>query len=143
MIDKTRMADLLILHEGVRRFPYVDTVGKLTIGVGFNLDDVGLYPEEIDFILHNRIDKMEQQLLHRLPEYRGLCVVRKMVMIDMAFNLGVAGLRSFRKMRAALDLRDYKLAATEMLDSKWATQVGGRATRLAQMMRSGEWPEDF
>lgn len=141
MIDENKMAELLRLHEGVSRFPYEDTVGKWTIGVGFNLDDVGLYPEEIEFILHNRLDKLQVRLMHAIPEFRHLSVVRKMVLIDMGYNLGIPRLKGFKKMLAALALKDYTLAAGEMLDSKWARQVKGRATRLASMMRTGEWPD--
>lgn len=141
MIDIERMADLLELHEGNKRFPYKDTVGKWTIGIGFNLDDVGLYPEEIDFILRNRIEKVDTKLRSVLPEYQGLGSVRQMVLVDMVFNLGLSRFLKFRKMVAALALRDYTLASREMLDSKWARQVGGRATRLSGMMRTGEWPD--
>lgn len=138
-IDK--MASLLELHEGVRHYPYQCTSGKWTIGVGINLE-AGLYPEEIDFLLKNRITKLDQQLRDRLFQYREMSVVRQMVLVDMAFNLGVAGLMGFRKMRAALALNDYTLAAAEMLDSKWARQVGRRAERLAEMMRTNEWFAD-
>ena len=140
MIDKARMVELLTRHEGIRRFPYKDSVGKLTIGIGFNLDDTGLFPEEMTFILENRIDKLVQACTAVVPGYRALCQVRQMVVVDMAYNLGLDGLLKFRKMMAALVAKDYEEAAFQMLDSKWADQVGGRATRLSDMMRSGEWP---
>lgn len=137
-----RAADLLELHEGNERFPYRCTAGKLTIGIGFNLDDVGLYPEEIEFILRNRIRRTEAKLQRVVPAYRNLSMVRKIVLVDMAYNLGTSRFLKFEKMLAALELRDYKLAAAEMLDSKWARKdVGARAVRLAEMMRTGEWPE--
>lgn len=142
MIDIERAADLLELHEGNERFPYRCTAGKLTIGIGFNLDDVGLYPEEIEFILRNRIRRTEAKLQRVVPAYRGLSMVRKIVLVDMAYNLGTPRFLKFEKMLAALELRDYTLAAAEMLDSKWARKdVGARAVRLAEMMRTGEWPE--
>ena len=142
MIDIERAADLLELHEGNERFPYRCTAGKLTIGIGFNLDDTGLYPEEIEFILRNRIRRTEAKLQRVVPAYRHLSMVRKIVLVDMAYNLGTSRFLKFEKMLAALELRDYKLAAAEMLDSKWARKdVGARAVRLAEMMRTGEWPE--
>ena len=135
-----KASGLIELHEGRRRLPYRDTVGKLTIGIGFNLDDVGLYDEEIDFILRNRINRVDLELRTAFKEtYTNLNTVRKVALIDMAYNLGIIGIAKFHKMWQALEAQDYRLAATNMLDSKWATQVKGRATRLAQMMRTGEW----
>lgn len=143
MIDPQKMALLLERHEGRRQFPYRDSVGKLTIGVGFNLDDVGLHPEEIDFILSNRIELVRTRLLQVLPEYRDMSAIRRMVLIDMVFNLGLTRFLKFKRMLAAIALHDYNLAAEEMLDSKWATQVGGRARRLAEMMREDTWPTEL
>lgn len=131
---------LLEVHEGRRRYPYLDTVGKLTIGVGFNLDDEGLYEEEIDFILDNRIAKAVEEAERGLPEFKDLSAIRKVVVLDMLFNLGLPRLRGFKRMWAAISRKDYDEAAVEMLDSKWHRQVGQRAKRLAQMMRTDEWP---
>lgn len=141
--SKEKAKELLELHEGRRRYPYKDTVGKLTIGVGFNLDDEGLYDEEIDFILDNRLNKVYEEAQAAFPDFRTLNNARKTVIVDMLFNLGLVRLKGFKKMWAAVGMRDFKGAATEMLDSKWATQVGPRATRLAEMMRTGEWPENL
>jgi lysozyme len=134
-----KMADLLERHEGRRRFAYKDSVGKLTIGIGFNIDDEGLYPEEMDWILRNRIQKIYNQLLYKIPEFRDLSCVRQMVLVDMTYNMGLPRLMGFKKTLTAIAVGDYLTAAREMLDSKWATQVGGRAIRLARMMRTGEW----
>jgi lysozyme len=143
-INERKLTALLTLHEGNERFPYECTAGKLTIGVGFNLEDVGLYPEEIDFILKRRLGLLYTQLRSELSFFRHLSAVRQMVLIDMAYNLGVSGLLGFGNTMAALHLRDYKLAAKEMLDSKWARiDVGYRAVRLANMMRTDEWPSDL
>lgn len=132
---------LLTLHEGVRRFPYRDTVGKLTIGVGFNLDDVGLYPEEIDFILQNRIERTEEEVERIFPWYNELDDVRKAVIVDMAYNMGMATLQQFKRTLGSVRDGEYVRAAAQMLQSKWARQVKGRAVRLSIMMETGEWPE--
>ena len=142
MIDTEKAARILEQHEGNRRYAYTDSVGKLTIGIGFNLDDVGLYPEESQWILRNRISKIDTKLINILPEYRGLNAVRRIVLVDMMYNLGQRRFFGFKKMLAALQVRDYAEAAKEMLDSKWARQVGGRSTRLARIMETGEWYED-
>jgi lysozyme len=127
----------LILHEGTSAKPYRCTAGKLTIGVGRNLDDVGLRPDEIRYLLHNDIKDVRASLDKRLPWWRGLSPVRQKVLEDMCFNLGIDGLCGFKNTLAAIQGGDYERAAAGMLASKWASQVGGRAIRLAQMMRTG------
>jgi lysozyme len=125
--------------EGVRQFPYVDTVGKTTIGVGRNLTDVGLSDAEIDFLLSNDIQKVLNQLQARLPYFEALDPARQGVLINMAFNLGFAGLEGFPRMLSAFAQGDWERAASEMLESRWATQVGARAERLAEQTRTGQW----
>ena len=124
-------------HEGLRLKPYLDTVGKLTVGYGRNLEDVGISRDEADFMLDNDIDQVERQL-ETVDEYRDLDPVRQTVIANMAFNLGFAGLMGFKNMRSAIDRRDWDRAADEMLNSKWARQVGVRAVELSEIMRTGE-----
>tara|TARA_B100002003_G_scaffold189273_1_gene178037 strand:- start:3702 stop:4124 length:423 start_codon:yes stop_codon:yes gene_type:complete len=124
-------------HEGLRLKPYLDTVGKLTVGYGRNLEDVGISRDEADFMLDNDIDQVERQL-ETVDEYRDLDPVRQTVIANMAFNLGFAGLMGFKNMWSAIDRRDWDRAAKEMLNSKWARQVGVRAVELSEIMRTGE-----
>lgn len=125
----------LLLHEGLKLKPYRCTEGYLTIGIGLNLD-AGITEEEAIWLLQSRLKGIIAQL-ERYEWYTKLDPVRQKVMIDMAYNLGITGLLKFRKMIAAIELGDYEKAAKEMLDSKWARQVGKRAQRLAEMMRTG------
>jgi lysozyme len=127
----------LIRHEGSRAKPYRDTVGTLTIGVGRNLEDVGLFPHEIETLLETDIARTIDGLMAALPWVADLDDVRQRVLVDMAFNLGVAGLLGFRRTLAAVQAGDYEAAARGMLASLWATQVKGRALTLARMMRTG------
>lgn len=124
-------------HEGLRLKPYRDTVGKLTIGIGRNLDDVGISPEEAELMLDNDIDKVLRQLSD-VDEYNTLGPARQTVLANMCFNLGFRGLLGFRRMWAAIARGDYSEAARQMLDSRWAHQVGYRAQELAKIMRTGE-----
>jgi len=124
-------------HEGLRLKPYYDTVGKLTIGYGRNLEDVGISRDEAEFMLDNDIDQVERQL-ETVDEYRDLDAVRQAVIANMAFNLGFAGLMGFKNMWAAIGRRDWESASEEMLNSKWARQVGVRAVELSEIMRTGE-----
>jgi lysozyme len=124
-------------HEGLRLHPYHDTVGKLTVGYGRNLDDVGITRDEADFMLDNDIEQVELQL-ETVDEYVGLDQVRQTVVANMAYNLGFHGLMQFSRMWKAIGRRDYDSAAREMLDSRWSKQVGNRAVELARIMRIGE-----
>lgn len=125
--------------EGVRNFPYTDTVGKLTIGVGRNLTDVGLSDEEIDILLRADINKVILQLNTKLPWYQNLDPVRQGVVINMAFNMGFRSLEGFPLFLRAMAQGNWDVASDEMLDSLWAKQVGDRAVRLATQIRTGEW----
>jgi len=127
----------LTISEGRRRFPYKDTEGKLTIGVGFNLTDVGLYDEEIDFILGNRIRRAQEDA-RKIPIYSNLSPARRAVIVEMVFNMGLQEVLGFKNMLSNLKLGKFIDAANEMLNSKWATQVGNRALQLAEVMKDGQ-----
>jgi len=134
--------ELLVKHEGVRLKPYRCPAGKLTIGVGRNIEDNGITEAEAMFLLANDIRRVELEL-EPFAWYNGLDDVRKAALVDMCFNLGLPRLLKFRKMIAALARRDYGEAAMEMLDSAWARQVGARAVRLSNMVKTGEYPKDL
>lgn len=123
--------------EGRRLKPYVDTVGKTSIGVGRNLTDVGISDGECDTLLQNDIEKTLAWLDANLPWWRKLDAVRQRAIANMAFNMR-ARLLGFTNMLAALQVDDWQKAHDEMLDSLWAKQVGDRATRLANMILTGE-----
>lgn len=133
---------LLKMHEGFRSKPYQDTVGKLTIGYGRNLEDVGIEMAEAEVLLKNDVDRA-LKVIHKCitkKTYSNLDLVRQTVLLNMAFNLGYK-LRGFKKMIAALKEGDYNTASVEMLDSKWAGQVKMRAKTLAKMMKTGKMPK--
>ena len=123
--------------EGRRRKPYRDTVGKLTIGIGRNLDDKGLSDDEIDYLLANDLRDAEKDARAVCASFNRLTDARKAVLLNMALNIGRSRLAGFRNMLAAIEAEDYDRAAVEMLDSLWARQVKSRATRLAEQMRQG------
>ena len=129
--------------EGVRYSPYKDTLGIDTVGVGHNLKAKPLdliYPltdEEVDRILAMDLDEVFEGLNSRLPWWRDLSCARQRVLANMAFNMGVEGLLTFKNTLAAIKNEHYQIAADNMLQSKWAGQVGQRANRLAKMMVEG------
>ncbi len=127
----------LILHEAIKLKPYRDSAGKLTIGIGRNLDDKGITREEAIFLCKNDIQAAISQL-ERYDWYNSLDDIRKKVLLDMAFNLGVSGLLKFKKMIKAIEEKNFVCAGKEMKDSQWAKEVKTRADRLISMMISGE-----
>lgn len=135
------LANQLVIDEGLRLKPYKDTVGKTTIGVGRNLDDVGLSKSEAMMLLGADIERVESDLDRCLPWWRGMSEARKQALANMCFNMGLGdskrGLLSFRNTLTAMQSGDYKKAAQGMRDSSWAKQVGQRAERLAKMMEEG------
>jgi len=136
-MDRTKLAAELRRDEDVRLFPYVDQVGKTTIGAGRNLTDKGISLEEAELLLEHDIAEVVDELERRLPWWSTLDEVRQRVLANMAFNMGVQGLLGFRNTLALVQLGRYQEAAANMLLSKWAQQVGPRALRLSKMMEKG------
>jgi lysozyme len=136
MSDQLRA--MLIRQEGLKLKPYRDSVGKLTIGVGHNLEDAGISEAAAYVILDEDIAVAASEAA-KLPVFAGLDPVRQDVLIDMIFNMGLPRLRGFVNMLGALADNNWDEAAKQMLDSRWATQVGSRANELAQMIKSGEY----
>lgn len=135
--DRALLVEELDRDEGREQFPYVDTVGKITIGVGRNLTDRGLSDDEVDYLLQNDIDLVLDELDQAFPWARRMTPARQRVLANMLFNLGLSRLRGFRNTLAAMQRGDYAAAAAGMRASKWAQQVGARAERLARMMERG------
>lgn len=126
-------------HEGLSLTPYKCTASKTTIGYGRNLDDKGISLEEAEMMLINDIREVESELSRKLMVFISLAKPRQDALVNMGFNLGVAGLLKFNNMIEALNHADYELAAKEMLNSKWAKQVGKRAGELARQMKDGTY----
>lgn len=134
-----RIKAQLIRHEGLRLKPYRCTAGKLTIGIGRNLDDCGISQMEAYELLENDILNCEQQLQTKISDiYNGLDEVRQSVLLNMCFNLGIKGLLEFKNTLSFIGAGDWERAANGMLASKWAKQVGMRAIELSEMMRKGK-----
>lgn len=126
----------IVEHESYRKIPYVDTMGKITIGIGYNLTDRGIDDEWINDQYQRDIAFFYNRLTEDFPWFKELNTDRQIVLIDMAF-MGYKHFLSFERMLTALGLRDYRLAASEMMDSKWAEQTKGRAAQLAHAMLTG------
>lgn len=136
-MDDEKIKEQLIEHEGLKLKAYLCPSGRWTIGVGRNLQDKGITEQEAILLLDNDIRECVEGVRQLVPNFEDLGDVRQRVLVDMRFNLGQNGFAGFRKMRAAIAQGDFEQAAEEMLDSKWAEQVGHRTERLADMMREG------
>lgn len=125
--------------EGLRLKPYKCTAGKLTIGYGRNLDDVGISQAEADMLFERDFAKAEADARRLCKEFDidvdSLIEQRFYVLTDMMFNLGYSRLSKFKKLLYALKTGSYETAAREMLDSNWAKQVGNRAIKLSTLMK--------
>ena len=141
--DRAALIRQIRLHEGERLKPYRCTAGKLTIGVGRNLEDRGITAQEAAYLLSNDITSTQAALLKALPWVGTLDDVRQRVLIDMAFNMGLGTLLTFKRTLAAIQGGEFSKAAAMMLESRWAGQVGQRAKRLSQMMATGQDPREL
>ncbi len=126
------------LYEGLRTMPYTCPVGHLTIGYGHNLEN-GISQQAAEFILKEDLQIAQNMVQKQFTGWKKLNEVRQFVLVDMAFNMGIHKLATFKKMLAAVEEGNYTAAANEMLNSRWAVQVGRRARELAQMMEKGEY----
>lgn len=125
--------------EGKRPKPYRDTVGKLTVGIGRNLDDVGLRENEMALMLRNDVADAAYHLDTNFPWWRSMTDARQNALCNMCFNLGIARLKGFKQTLSLLQAGQYEAAADEVLRSRWASQVGSRAQRIAALFRKGEY----
>ena len=128
---------LIKSHEGVRMTPYMDSVGKCTIGVGRNLTDRGLSVDEVELLFETDFKLAMHILDVWIKDWQSYPATVQMALLSMAFNLGGPRLSGFVKLRNALLDHDYEEAARQALDSRWATQVGGRAKEIASLIQKG------
>lgn len=128
-----------IWAEASRNFPYEDTVGKVTIGIGRNLSDNGLSDHEVEYLFANDYERTLDEAAS-FAWFDNLNAARQLVVMDMIFNMGLRRFKGFVRTIAAIEAGQYEVAARQMLDSKWARQVGRRAKLNAQTMASGEYP---
>ena len=157
---KEKLLEELVKHEGLRLQVYQDTLGIDTIGIGRNLEDRGISKEELDeldiptidhiyeygiteadamVLAQNDVQIVEEELLRAHPCVEDLDAVRQLVLVDMAFNMGVPRLCKFVKMWNAIHENKFDAASKEMLDSRWASQVKSRSVKLANAMHNGEF----
>ena len=140
ILNIEKLKEQLIKHEDKKASAYQDSKGYWTIGIGHLIDarKGGKISEDtIQFIFEKDVAEKMAQLDEQLPWWKNLDEVRQRVLVNMCFNLGIEGLLGFHNTLAFIEHGDYKQAASNMLQSLWAEQVGARARELAMMMESG------
>lgn len=147
--DQAAVFRSLELGEGLRLQAYDDATGKRivpgylmvghpTIGYGTCLDTDGITATQAQMLCLPDVIAADEGLERSFSWYQAVPEGCRQVLIEMAYNMGVAGLSGFPKMLAAVMTGDWNTAAAEMLDSEWAKQVGtDRSERLAAQMRQG------
>jgi lysozyme len=149
MIEKLK--EMLRRHEGLRLKPYICPAGKKTIGVGWNLEAHKL-PDDIASCLRmtGSITELQAERLLNIsitqatddcraiyPGFDGFTEPRRFALIDFVFNVGAGTALKFKKMLAAMEVRDWDKAADEMYNSAWFSQVGDRGAEIVGMVRTG------
>ena len=124
---------MLERDEGRRAKPYRDSVGKLTIGVGRNLDDVPLSDDEIDYLLMNDIRRAEEAARRMFPYYDTYSEPRKLAILNMSFNLGETRFSKFYRTIKYIKEELWEKARSNALLSKWAKQVKSRSVRVTNL----------
>jgi lysozyme len=119
--------------EALRLRIYVDKTGNPTIGWGRNIRK-GISIDEAELMFQNDYKQAVSELEH-FDWYNSQPPSVKCALINMNYNLGIGKLLGFKKMIAALTVKNRTLAAHEALNSLWATQVGDRAKDVAVMLR--------
>jgi len=126
-------------HEGLRLKPYLCTANKTSIGVGRNLDDIGISEKEAEMLLLNDIEEAKRQLAAHFPWTADLDEVRLAALINFTFNVGIGTVSKFVNAMALLKDGNFDMASEEFLQSRWANQVGQRAIDVTEQIRTGEW----
>ena len=141
-----KLRSQLIRDEGYKLTSYQDSLGFWTIGVGHFLGTrrrmLDITPEECEALLEADYTEAKDIVLELCPVVRGIGVTspldvpRYHALVNMAFNLG-SRLGQFVMFLGAVNVGNWPLAAERMMKSKWATQVGARATRLRDVILTG------
>lgn len=154
MIDMNECVQRLAMHEGIRLEPYMCPAGYKTIGIGRNLEKNPLTSEEkrvcgdyergitkqaAFYLLRNDIERVTKECKKNISFFETLDDERQYALLDMAFNLGIKGLLKFKNMLSAMGIGCWTEASRECLNSKYAKDVGKRANRIAETIRTGKF----
>ena len=129
--------DMIKKHEGFRSKPYICTAGKMTIGYGRNIEDIGISEQEATFLIKNDINRSIIELEFIFSDFNTFSENRQNALIDMIFNLGSNRFNSFKKMIKAINKNDWNEASIQAENSKWHNQVKNRALTIERLLKHG------
>jgi lysozyme len=154
----TTLIEMVARHEGFRATVYCDACGNelyfyhgdepvwlcskackggnLTVGYGTRVDGAGITPAEAEALLAQRLEELDWELRKDLW-FAALDTRRQEAILDMAYAMGVAGVRGFKEMIAALEAKDWVRAGFQVGSSKWARQAPSRAHDIAAILMAG------
>ena len=135
-VSMTTLANRIKAHEGRRFKPYQCSEGRWTVGYGRNMDAVPFSQDEIDLMFDNDLRRARDGA-ETFFVYSQLNQVRRDILVEMIFQLGIGGVSKFKKFLAAALREDWSYAAKEMLDSQWFRQTPGRAKELSETFEAG------
>lgn len=133
----SKLIEMLKRHEGFRNKPYRCSAGKLTIGYGRNLEDVGISRREATLLMLEDIERATQNVTSVFLNFDLFSVNRQNALINMVFNLGIRRFLSFKKMIRAIKKQDWEHASRQARDSKWYGQVGMRSREVVELIKKG------
>ena len=136
-MTEKQLIEQLTRHEGCELMPYRDTENLLTIGIGRCIDRIGISQDEAEYMLKNDLMRVKSEIHERAPWIHSLDDVRRNAFLNMAFNLGTSGLLKFQKALSHAREGRWDECSVELLDSRWAVQVGNRAHEIADQIRTG------
>ncbi len=133
-MDQDRLAKQLLQHEGIRLKPYKCSANKLTIGIGRNIEDVGINEQEAFYLLFNDIDAVTTQCQKNFDWFDELSDLRQEAIVNLVFNMGLSKFMQFKKTIAYIADGQFDQAGSELLNSRYADQVGQRAIDVANQL---------
>lgn len=134
--DRDLIKKRLIDFEGLILKSYTCPTGYTSVGVGRNLETNGITEEEAMYLLNNDITNVIKDLDKHWIAWRKLPITAQYVCIDVVFNMGINTWMSFRMTRSYMELNEWEKAGDELLNSKYAEQVGRRAIFNSEQLRS-------
>lgn len=137
------LEQMLTRHEGFKSGVYKDSRGFNTVGFGRCLDTNPLTRDEALYLMQGPLTAARTDLVTSFAWFPILDAIRQAVLMDLCYNIGIAGVLGFKKMISAMAAGDYDSAAAELMNSQYATQVGSRAKELAQMLKTGDWQRGY
>ena len=137
-MDMVRLRETITRHEGSRLQMYQDSLGIWTIGVGHNIQEKGISPKVMELILDEDLEEAISELKRSVSFFSKMPQQVQEALVNLAFNMGIPRLMQFKKTLAYLRDGNFEAAADELLDSRYAEQVGRRADEVADMIRTAE-----